>query len=206
MIKNLNKDDIQVTPFIAQKSWNLQNLDDEDLILWMSGSLTGELSVIYTDYGDGSTTPYVNSSSYLALQQQDVNSYITYQRGIKKSGTFFTEGMIEYVSGSNPRNQDGSYMRVVYNTHQRLFFNTYDNPTELLGLENINLSSSMRLLTDAMDVFSLNKSNFGEKIVPNSVVIYDNQFDEAYTIVDDGKTNLILSGSYFNKFQELSPI
>ena len=99
---------------------------------------------------------------------------------------------------------DKSYKRLVYNTHKNLFYNTGENFTTLLGLENINLSSSVRLLTDTMEVFTLTAMEYGEKIVPNSVKIIDSQLDQEYVIVDDGNTNLILSGSYFGKFQELS--
>jgi hypothetical protein len=201
MIKNLNKDDIQVTPFISSKSWNLQNVDDSDLILWMSGSLSGSLSLIYIDYEDGTSSPITNSFCDLALQQQDSQIQIQYQRGIKNENTFFPSTNQYYISASNPLNNDGTYMGVVYNTNKKLFYNTYDNPTQLWGLENINLQDNTRLLTDAMDVFSLKKNQFGEKIVPHSILIQDNLGEINYTIIDDGKTNLILSGSYFSNFQ-----
>ena len=55
MIKSLNRDDIQVTPFVAKKLWNPTNIDATDLILWMSGSLSGSISHIYIDYGDGTS-------------------------------------------------------------------------------------------------------------------------------------------------------
>ena len=61
MIKSLNKDDIQVTPFIARKVWNPNNVEDTDLILWQSGSLSGSLSHTYIDYGDGTSSPTTNS-------------------------------------------------------------------------------------------------------------------------------------------------
>lgn len=203
MIKSLNRDDIQVTPFIAAKTWNLQNIEDEDLILWISGSESGSLSHIYIDYGDGQSAPITNSYCELSLQQQNSELNAKYQRGISGSTTYFPVNSIYYNSTSQPVNADGTYMSVVYNLNKQLFYNTYDNPTQIWGLENINLDSNHRLLTDAMDVFTLSKNQFGEKIIPYSVLIQDTLGEIDYTIVDDGKTNLILDGTYFSTFQQV---
>ena len=92
MIKSLNKGDIQVTPFIADKSWHVQNIENDDLILWMSGSLSGSLSHMYIDYGDGTSAPITNSYCDLALMQQSSQIYITYQQGTKQINTFFPVG------------------------------------------------------------------------------------------------------------------
>lgn len=202
MIKSLNKDDIQVTPFIARKVWNPNNVEDTDLILWQSGSLSGSLSHTYIDYGDGTSSPTTNSICDLSLQQQ-IDDFVGYQRGLNITGTFYPVGNESYNSSSNPLNTDGTYMRMVYNTNKQLFYNTYNNPINLWGVENFNLSNTYRILTDVMDVFTIPKNYFGEKIIPNTVELIDNQGDTIYTVVDDGKSNLILSGSYFTTFQEL---
>lgn len=204
MIKSLNRDDIQVTPFIAAKTWNLQNIDNEDLILWISGSQSGSLSHIYIDYEDGLSAPITNSYCSLALQQQDAQLTVKYQRGISGSATYFPENSVYYNSGSQPINDDGTFMGVVYTVNKHLFYNTYDNPTQIWGLENINLNSNTRLLTNFMDVFTLSKNQFGEKILPNSVVIRDSLGEIDYTIIDDGNTNLILDGVYFSTFQKVT--
>lgn len=204
MIKSLNRDDIQVTPFIAAKTWNLQNIEDTDLILWMSGSTSGSISHIYIDYNDGLSAPTTSSECSLALQQQDSQLTLKYQRGISGSGTYFPIDSLYYNSSSQPVNQDGTFMSVVYTVNKQLFYNTYDNPTQIWGLENINLNSNHRLLTDAMDVFTLSKNQFGEKIIPNSVLIQDNLGEIDYTIIDDGNTNLILDGIYFSTFQKVT--
>jgi hypothetical protein len=204
MIKSLNRDDIQVTPFIAAKTWNLQNIEDEDLILWMSGSESGSISHIYIDYQDGLSAPITNSYCNLALQQQDSQLTLKYQRGISGSGTYFPITSPYYNSGSQPVNSDGTFMSVVYAVNKQLFYNTYDNPTQIWGLENINLNSNYRLLTDTVDVFTLSKNQFGEKIIPNSVLIQDNLGEIDYTIIDDGNTNLILDGIYFSTFQKVT--
>ena len=54
-----------------------------------------------------------------------------------------------------------------------------------------------------MDVFTFNRFQFGEKIIPDSIQIVDSQLDETYTIVDDGSNNLTLKGTHFNNFQQL---
>lgn len=203
MLKSLNRDDIQVTPFVAKKKWNPQNIDNDDLILWMSASLSGSISHIYIDYGDGLTSPYLNSSCALALQQQENNINIIYEQGTYISGTFFQKDSNYYESDLNPLNIDGSYKRLVYDVYKNLFYNSYENPVQLLGVENINLSGSRRNLTDIIDVFTLTKEQYGEKIVPKSVKIIDSQLNEQYTIVDDGQTHLLITGSYFINFQEL---
>ena len=204
MLKQLDRDDVQVTPFIATKKWNLQNINLDNLILWMSGSLSGSISHMYMDYGDGTSAPFVNTSCSLALLQMNPSESVQYHRGLNITGTFFPHASEYYSETANPVNQDRTYKRMVYSSHKQLFYNTREDPSQLLGLENINLSSSNRSLTDVMDVFSLTKNQLGEKIIPNSVVIKDSQFDQVYTIIDDGHTNLVLSGSYFNQFQELS--
>ena len=204
MIKSLNRDDIQVTPFIAAKTWNLQNIDDTDLILWMSGSLTGSISHIYIDYGDGTSTPITNSYCNLALQQTDPQFILNYQRGISSSCIYFPVDSEYYNTSSQPINIDGTFMGVVYNTNRQLFYNTYDNPTQIWGLENINLNTNHRLLTNTMDVFTFKKNQFGEKIIPESVFINDPLGEIEYNIIDDGNTNLILDGIYFSKFQQVT--
>ena len=204
MIKSLNRDDIQVTPFIAAKSWNVQNIENDDLILWMSGSLSGSITHMYIDYGDGTSAPTESNYCQLALQQQESQTQLKYQRGISSSIVYFPIGSEHYDSQSQPVNTDGTFMGVVYNTNYRLFYNTYNNPTQIWGLENINLNTNHRLLTDAMDVFTFSKNQFGEKIIPNSLTISDTLGEIEYTIIDDGNTNLILNGQYFSKYQVVS--
>lgn len=201
MIKSLNRDDIQVSPFVAKKLWNPTNIEVNDLILWISGSLSGSISHTYIDYGDGTSLPITNSYCNLALQQQE-NDFIGYQRGLNITGTFFPVGNEYYDSSSNPTNIDGTYMSLVYNTNKQLFYNDYNNPIQLWGVENFNLQSTYRILTDVMDVFTIPRIYFGEKISPSSVKITDDQDDANYVIVDDGNGNLILTGSYFSNFQE----
>lgn len=203
MIKSLSRDDIQTTPFIARKSWNPQNVRNDDLILWMSGSLSGSISHMYIDYDDGTVAPYLNTGCKLALQQQE-NIELIYQQGKKFTGSFFPVGHAYYDESANPTNYDLTYKGAIYNTNKELFYNTRHDPTLIFGLENINLSDDIKPLTDIMDVFSLTRDQLGERIVPKSVSIVDNLLDESYKLVDDGNTNLVISGSYFSNWQVIS--
>lgn len=223
MIKSLNRGDILVTPFEAQKNWDNNNLIPFDLILWQSqsintisgvtSSLTGYISHTYLDYGDNTTdpisgTPYPITNSYcnLALQQQTLG-YVKYQKGVFNqsvlypTASFYTASSKYYNSSSNPRNIDGTYMNIVYDATKHLFYNNYNNFTKTFGMETADLTVTNRFLTNTMDVFTVPRINFGEKILPNSVVIRDSSFDKPYTIIDDGNCNLIFSGSIFSTYE-----
>jgi hypothetical protein len=224
MIKSLNKSDILVTPFEAKKNWEVDNLNPTDLILWMSqsidpitgitSSLTGNISHIYIDYGDNNAGydpsvvyPITNSHCNLALQQQNTG-YISYQKGVFNqdilypTASFYTASSIYYNSESNPRNIDLTYKNIIYTETEHLFYNTYNNFTKTFGMENADLTLTSRVLTDTIDVFTIPRSKFGEKLIPNSIKIIDDSFDKKYTIVDDGNCNLIFSGSVFSTYEK----
>lgn len=203
MIKSLKSNDVQVTPFIAKKTWNIQNKVNLGKLLWVSGSTSGSLSHIYIDYGAGDSAPITNSYAslaYVPLGREDV----IYQRGAHITGTFYPLNTPYYNSESNPVNRDGTYHRMVYDTYRKLFYNTASSPVNLYGLESLNLNDTIRILTDKMDVFKLTRNQMGEKIIPNSVIIYDTTGDVNYTITDDGRGNLKLSGSFFSTYQRVA--
>ena len=217
MIKSLNKSDILVTPFEAQKNWEDNDLDPSDLILWQSqsidvntgitSSLTGDISVMYIDYGDNSIN-YPTTQSYceLALQQQDLG-FVHYQKGVLlaniqyPNANFYTASSINYNPLTNPRNIDGTYMGLIYEQNKHLFYNNYNNFTKTFGMEGADLSITNRNLTNTMDVFTIPQVKFGETLIPNTINIIDKSFDKTYNIIDDGNCNLIFSGSVFSKFQ-----
>jgi hypothetical protein len=204
MIKSLSKTDILISPFSAQKNWEVDNLNPSDLILWMSqsidpitgitSSITGGISLTYIDYGDNSIQyPITNSYCDIALQQQ-TQGYVTYQKGV------YNKNLI-YPTASNvastPQNLDGTYTNLIYAQNQHLYYNPYNNFTQTFGMESADLAQTNRTITDTMDVFTVPQNKFGDKIVPNSVMIVDDSLDKPYTIVDDGNCNLIFSGSVF---------
>jgi len=222
MIKSLNKSDILVTPFEAQKNWDNNNLDPSDLILWTSKSfdsngepilLTGGISHIYIDYGDNtfdplSGLPYPITNSYcdLASQQQSAG-YVDYQKGVYNpsiiypTASFYTASSEFYNPNTNPLNIDGTYMNLIYDANKHLFYNNYNNFTKTFGMESADLSITNRILTNTMDVFTIPQQKFGQKIVPHSVNIIDKSFDKTYHVIDDGNCNLVFSGSVFSTYQ-----
>jgi hypothetical protein len=216
MIKALNKTDVLVTPFDAQKNWEVDNLNPSDLIQWMSqsidpltgitSSLSGSVSLTYIDYGDNSAQyPITNSYCNISLQQQS-KGYVTFQKGVANnnlypSASFYTSDVAQYDAAVNPKNLDGTYMRLIYSQNQHLFYNQYNNFTKTFGMESADLTDTNRTITDTMDVFTIPQNKFGEKILPKSVKIIDDSLDKQYTIIDDGNCNLIFSGSVFSIYE-----
>jgi hypothetical protein len=199
MIKSLKRNDIRYTPFVANKSWNAQNQRFEDLISWQSGSESGSLLLTFFDYGDGTKMSEVSSafSSAIAYQQQDPD-FVRFKIGKEITGsTFYTVDSKYYNSDTNPVNIDDSYQRLVYNTVKNLYYKESENPTQIFGLESLDTSGVNRSLPSQISVFSVPQNKFGEKIVPYSVKINQELEDCHVTAIDDGNTNLVISGSTF---------
>ena len=198
MIKNLKRNDIQVTPFVATKNWSLSNVANEALILLdHTGSDGSDLSIAWERiiYGDGSA-PYTASRGSIALDQQD-NDSIIYQEGISSSGLFYPE--------NEPTNPDGTYKRLVYTTLKNMFYNDYKDPTKLWGMENIDihLDGVKRFIGGKIRSFMIPRMNFGEKVLEYSVRLIDNSLDNDYIITDDGNSNLFAETNLFSKAQEI---
>jgi hypothetical protein len=198
MIKNLKRNDTQVTPFVATKDWTLSNVTNEALILLDHTGSNGEDLAISWErivYGDGSY-PYTASRGAIALDQQDADSVI-YQEGVSGSGIFYPN--------SEPTNLDGTYKRLVYTMLKNMFYNDYKDPTKLWGMENldINLDGVKRFIGQKIRSFMVPRINFGEKILENSVRLTDNSLDNEYTIADDGNSNLFAETNLFSRVQEI---
>ena len=198
MIKNLKRNDIQVTPFVATKNWSLSNVANEALILLdHTGSDGSDLSIAWERviFGDGSA-PYTSSEGSIALDQQDADSVI-YQEGISSSGLFYPE--------NEPININGTYKRLVYTTLKNMFYNSYKDPTKLWGMENldIHLDGVKRFIGDKIRSFMIPRINFGEKVLEHSVRLTDNSLDNDYIIADDGNSNLFAETNLFSRVQEI---
>lgn len=197
MIKNLRKNDIQVTPFVATKSWILSNSTayNQNLILVNDEDV---LALEFIDYEGGDDLPILNRQCNIALGevQQSTNSAL-YEEGEKIEGTFYPE--------TDPKNNTGTYKRLVYNQIKNAFYNDYQDPTKMFGLENIDfqLSETKKFLADEFKSFNVSKKYFGEKILENSVILVDNSLDDTFQIVDDGKGNIIAKENLFSKIQEV---
>jgi hypothetical protein len=209
MIKALHNSDFLVTPFTAQKTWQVDTFDSVDLLLWQSqsynadgttSSFSGSLAVTYIDYGDNSAIyPITNSYCSIANQQQN-NQFVKYQRGILN---------VKYISSSTSditiqndfKNWDGSSQGLVYEQNKHLFYNNFNNFTKTFGMESADLSDTNRLITNTMDVFTIPSNKLAGSIVKNTVKIVDKSLDKEYQIVDDGNCNLYVSGSVFSAYE-----
>lgn len=198
MIKNLKRNDIQVTPFVATKNWELSNTQNAAVLLLEQTASDGSdlsLAVEYIDYGDG-TLPVTNSLFSLALEQQSLDAVI-YQEGISGSGLFTPD--------NEPINLDGTYKRLVYSTIRNMFYNKHNDPTKIFGLEYIDLQSTntKKFISEKIRSFQIPRLNFGDKVLEESVKLFDNSLDNVYTITDDGYENLVAGYNLFSRVQEI---
>jgi hypothetical protein len=198
MIKALKKYQIQMTPFNATKDWALNNTGNDDLLLFEStGSEDGiPFALEYVDYGEGNSYPIENSSCSIALEQQGDDLAI-YNQGLKVVGPFYPE--------TDPQNPDGTYKRPIYYQVKTTFYNTYFDPSKIWGSDNIDteLSKTKRVLSDKFYVLDIPKIVYGEKILPNTVNMVDETFDNSYYITDDGNGNLLAGTNVFLRQQVL---
>ena len=193
MIKSLKKYQVQSTPFNATKKWSLNNTENDNLLLTEDGI---PYALEFLDYGDGSGLPIDNASCDIALEQQDANLAIV-EEGLNVTGIFYPN--------SDPQNIDGTYKRSIYYQVKTMFYNLYLDPTKMWGNEDIDfeLSETKRKLSDKFRLINIPRTVFGDKIIPNTVIAYDNSSDNEYTITDDGNGNLFAGTNIFAYQQEL---
>lgn len=199
MIKRINHQNFLTTPFVAVKSWEFFNVQNDDALVLepLSASVsTAEtnLSLDYLDYFGAS--PILNRDCNIALEQQDADQVI-YQEGMTGSGAFYPD--------LEEQNSDGTFKRLVYSQIDRAFYNTYRNPTKIFGMEYIDfpLGRTDRNLAEHFRVFNIPRSVFGEKIEEKSVQFFDTALDDNVAIYDDGYQNLIAGINLFSKIQEV---
>ena len=195
MIKNFKRGDIQTTPFVATKPWVLTSFHNQDLIL-IEGTGSIAIAQEFIDYEGGDDLPILNRECDIANEQQ-VADTVLYEEGQKITGVFYPE--------TDPQNNTGTFKRLVYTQIKNAFYNTYQNPTKMFGLENIDfqLSQTQKFLNDKFRVFTIPQNQFGEKVLPNSVVLVDNSLDDNFEIVDDGDGNIIAKENLFARVQEV---
>lgn len=199
MIKQINKQNVLTTPFVTIKEWELYNIQNEDSVLiepYISSVQIDDTLVAldFIDYNNGN--PLLNRDCNIALEQQETDMAI-YQEGINKTGIFYPD--------NEPKNNDGTYKRLVYSQINSAFYNKYKNPVQIFGIDYIDfqLSNTIRYIADEFRMFTIPQNIFGERIVPNSVYLYDNSLDDNIEIKDDGFQNLIAGKNLFSKIQEV---
>jgi hypothetical protein len=201
MIKRINQQNLLTTPFVAVKDWSLYNIQNDDLVLTeQTGSTYGEEIDVAMDYLDYyGSNPVLNRDCNIALEQQSPDQ-VNYQEGEKNSGAFY--------SVSESQNRDGTYKRLIYSQLKSTFYNTYQNPTQLFGMEHIDfqLSKTQRYISDFFRMFNVPQSIFGDKLEEGTIVFSDNSLDDVVSINDDSYGNLVASNNLFSKIQELRHI
>jgi hypothetical protein len=200
MIKQLKKSDVALSPFTTTKAWELFNNENNDTILLESYSASvviadTQVALEYVDYT--TPTPSINTSCSIALEQQP-DDRATFEEGVSGS-------LRNFDPASAAMNVNGSYKGLLYTQIANTFYNTYRNPLQIWGMENIDfpLSRTNRYLTDRFRVFTIPRELFGEKIMEGSVRFDDSTFDENIDIYDDGFGNLVASDHLFSKVQEV---
>jgi hypothetical protein len=131
MIKQLRKYDVQTTPFIATKDWQLRNVQHQDLVLVEVASElpigSGDdtfVSLDFIDYNFNSIEGILNTACNIALEQQEFDPVI-YEEGISGSGIFYP---------TEEKNLTGTYKRLIYHQVLRAFYNNYHNPLQIFGM------------------------------------------------------------------------
>ena len=198
MIKLLKRYEIHTTPFEATKNWAINNIRNDNLLLYEStGSDDGlPYALEYVDYGSNIDYPVPISSCDISLEQQDAD-LANLESGLNIIGIFYPE--------LDPQNIDGTYLRSVYHQVKTMFYNQYFDPTKIWGVENIDfpLSKTERRLSDEFRLLDIPRNVFGDKIIPKSVAMTDSTTDNEYLITDDGNGNLFAGTNLFSHQQEI---
>lgn len=196
MIKQLGKHDILTTPFLTVKGWSLSNVDPQDLVLTEMTGSSEFVALEYVDYTLNDTGS-LNRECNIALEQQSTDLAIP-EEGTSGSGKFFPD--------SEPTNiKTGHFKRLVHDQTYRAFYNRYNNPLQIFGIDNIDfpLTNNNRYLANKFLMFTIPHMIFGERITENTITLYDQNFDDNIVIKDDGNGNLVARQNLFSKTQEI---
>ena len=199
MIKQIKKFQVKLTPFDATKEWAMSTTNNQDLLLMDTTSSLDEepVALEFIDYGSiTSSNPTLNYECDIALEQQP-DDLLNTRMGSKISGLFYPD--------QDPLNIDGTYKRVVFSQIRTMFYNQYHDPVKVWGIEQLDfaLGKTKRKISDEFRLFDFPQQVYGDKIVPNTIIIHDNTLDVDYEITDDGFGNLIAGSNLFSKQQEL---
>lgn len=114
---------------------------------------------------------------------------------------FYESDDKSYEPEKNPKNNDGTYQREIFNSVKSMYYNNQNNSYNIFGLNGFDLSKTKLNLSNEFSLIDLKIQEAGDKILENSVVINNQSGDLICQIIDDGNNNLLISGSHFiNKF------
>jgi len=195
MIKRISNKNILTTPFTAVKGWTLFNTISDDLVLLE----TNNFFVAFEYVNFYQTPPVLDRNCNIALQYNTNNDALV-EEGIDGSGFFYPD--------TEPQNNSGTYKRLVYTQTAQAFYNTYNNPIQIFGMENIDfpLSRTNRNLGNQFLLFTIPQDIMGDKLVEGSIIMYDLFLDDNAVITDDKYGNLIIGRNLFSKIQEVRHI
>ena len=197
MIKQLGKHDTLMSPFLTVKGWSLHNTEPLDLVLTETTGSEEPVALEFMDYSFGDGTGSLNRDCNIALEHQPTDLAIP-EEGYSGSGKFFPD--------SEPINsKTGTFQRLIHDQIYRAFYNRYNNPLQIFGIDNIDfpLSQNNRYLADDFLMFTIPRMIFGERIQENTVTLFDTHFDDNIIINDDGDGNLVVKSNLFSKIQEV---
>jgi hypothetical protein len=196
MIKHINHQNFLTTPFVAAKSWHLYNRDPDDLVILEPTGSEDTVALEYTDYS--TDNPFVNTDCSIALEQQS-SDFINYQEAATGSGKFYPD--------REATNNDGTFKRLVHAQTKAAFYNKYNDPTKIFGVEFIDfpLGQTFRDLSNIARLFNVPQHVFGERIIENTVRLNDAAMDDNVEVTDDGHQNLVARSNLFSKVQEVRP-
>lgn len=200
MIKQIKKFQIKLTPFDATKEWILSTTNNQDLLLMDDTSSFDEepVALEFIDYPSiTDTQATLNYECDIALEQQP-DDLLTTRMGLNVSGLFYPD--------IDPTNPDKTYKRSIFYQVRTMFYNRFHDPTKVWGMDNIDftLGKTKRKISDEIRLFDMPHRIFGDKLVPNTIVLHDNSLDVNYEITDDGFGNLIAGSNLFSRQQEVS--
>ena len=199
MIKTIKKFQIKLTPFETTKDWTMSTTNNQDLLLMDDPSANPPdepVALEFFDYGDGSGFPTESNLCDIALEQQD-DDLINTRLGLNIRGIFYPD--------VDPINVDNTYKRMVYTQIKTTFYNDYRDPTKIWGINTLDfeLSKTKRKISDEIKLFDVPRLVYGERIIPNTVVMHDNSIDDNIIIIDDGDGNLIAGTNLFSNHEEI---
>lgn len=151
------------------------------------------------DIYSGSCEPILNQDSYLANTAFSENRTPDFSIGkyVFSGSVFYTSGSVGWNEETNPVNVDGTYKRQVYNTVKKMYYNNYNNSYNIFGIDQPSINNENFNLFNEFSLYSLQVSQGGDKIRPNSIRISNQTGDILSEIYDDGNYNLYLTGSNF---------
>ena len=213
MIKFLKNQDIQVTSFAVAKEKEADSIFF-DLLLATDETSSFPLLIpieecsynfnyISTQSFATISTPCAplieNISGYLAITPISNINNPKFEVGLKMptGSIFYPIGNQFYSSVINPTNLDGTYKGQVYTVVKKMYYNNYNNAVNIFGFDGFNINGAKLQLSDTFTQYTLNVTQSGDRIRPESVIIHNQTGDIVADFYDDGKYNLFLSGSYY---------